>query len=168
MPGVTHRVAFFSAVRHVADEQPDDEREREARTVPNGAGRPAGDREALPGLQLDFDSGRPARARGRSAKTRRRVPAATIMADPAESWRHMHPDDRPAFVAAMRARFPKDARVVLGCKSGGRSARAAALLEAEGYTAVLEQRAGWDGERGPFGEVVTPGWKRAGLPIEEG
>ncbi len=73
-----------------------------------------------------------------------------------------------AFVAAMRARFPKDARVVLGCKSGGRSARAAALLEAEGYTAVLEQRAGWDGERGPFGEVVTPGWKRAGLPIEEG
>lgn len=46
------------------------------------------------------------------------VPAATIMADPAESWRHMHPDDRPAFVAAMaRSRealsdFDHTARVV--------------------------------------------------------
>lgn len=73
-----------------------------------------------------------------------------------------------AFVAAMKARFPIDARLVLGCKSGGRSARAAALLEAAGFVAVVDQRAGWDGERGPFGEVVTPGWRRAGLPTEEG
>ena len=42
------------------------------------------------------------------------------------------------------------------------------LLEAAGFVAVVDQRAGWDGERGPFGEVVTPGWKRAGLPTEEG
>jgi rhodanese-related sulfurtransferase len=74
------------------------------------------------------------------------------------------PDD--GFVAAMCARFAKDARIILGCKSGNRSARAARLLEAEGFTDVHEQAAGWEGSRGPFGEVTSPGWKHSGLPVE--
>ena len=40
------------------------------------------------------------------------------------------------------------------------------MLVAAGFTNVLEQRAGWDGARGSFGEIVEPGWKRAGLPSE--
>jgi hypothetical protein len=35
-----------------------------------------------------------------------------------------------------------------------------------GFTRVLDQRAGWDGKRGPFGEISEPGWSRAGLPTE--
>ena len=47
-----------------------------------------------------------------------------------------------------------------------RSLKAQAMLVAAGFTNVLEQRAGWDGARGSFGEVIEEGWKRAGLPSE--
>ena len=72
----------------------------------------------------------------------------------------------PEFVAAMEERFAKDAPLVLGCKSGNRSARAASALAAAGFTRLLDQRAGWDGARGTFGEIVEPGWSRAGLPSD--
>jgi rhodanese-related sulfurtransferase len=70
------------------------------------------------------------------------------------------------FLAAMNARFAKDAKIVVGCKSGGRSARAAAALAADGFTDVFDQRAGFDGARNAFGQIVEPGWSRAGLPVE--
>jgi rhodanese-related sulfurtransferase len=72
------------------------------------------------------------------------------------------------FLAVMSAAFPRDARLVIGCKSGGRSLRAAQALLGAGFTNVLDQRAGWDGARNPFGQVTEPGWSRAGLPVEEG
>ena len=71
------------------------------------------------------------------------------------------------FVAKMNERFAKDAKIVVGCKAGGRSLRAATALLAAGYTNVLDQRAGFDAVRGPFGEVTEPGWSRASLPIEK-
>jgi rhodanese-related sulfurtransferase len=74
----------------------------------------------------------------------------------------------PDFLRVMNAAFPKDARLVVGCKSGGRSLRAAQALLGEGFTSVIDQRAGWDGARNPFGQVTEPGWSRAGLPTEEG
>ena len=72
------------------------------------------------------------------------------------------------FVRSMEARFAKDARIVVGCKAGGRSLRAAQALIAAGFTQILDQRAGFDGARGPFGEVAEPGWSRVGLPQEAG
>jgi rhodanese-related sulfurtransferase len=74
----------------------------------------------------------------------------------------------PEFARAMAATFPKDAKIVVGCKAGGRSLRAAQMLLAEGYTNVVDQRAGWDGSRDPFGQMSEPGWSRAGLPTEQG
>jgi rhodanese-related sulfurtransferase len=74
----------------------------------------------------------------------------------------------PDFIRVMGAAFPKDARIVVGCKVGGRSLRAAQMLAAEGFTQVVDQRAGWDGARNPFGQVTEPGWSRTGLPVEEG
>ena len=74
----------------------------------------------------------------------------------------------PDFAKVMAASFPRDAKLVLGCKAGGRSLRAAQLLAAEGYTDVVDQRAGWDGSRNEFGQVTEPGWSRVGLPIEGG
>lgn len=71
------------------------------------------------------------------------------------------------FVVRMNARFAKDAKLVVGCKAGGRSLRAAKALLAAGYTNVLDQRAGFDAVRGAFGEVTEPGWSRANLPIEK-
>lgn len=74
----------------------------------------------------------------------------------------------PEFLDVMKKRFPKDAKLVLGCRSGGRSLQAAQLLLAEGYTDVVDQRAGFEGARGPFGNVTEQGWLQEGLPVEEG
>jgi rhodanese-related sulfurtransferase len=63
----------------------------------------------------------------------------------------------PDFLAVMEKAFARDAKLIVGCKMGGRSARAAGLLEAAGFTQVLDQRAGYDGQ----GE---PGWAPLGLP----
>jgi rhodanese-related sulfurtransferase len=68
----------------------------------------------------------------------------------------------------MAAAFPKDAKIVVGCKAGGRSLRAAQTLASQGFTQVVDQRAGWDGARDPFGQMIEPGWSRVGLPVEQG
>ncbi len=70
------------------------------------------------------------------------------------------------FMQVMRASFPKDAKLVIGCKAGGRSLRAAEMLAAAGYTSVVDQRAGWSGARDPFGQLTEKGWQAAGLPTE--
>jgi rhodanese-related sulfurtransferase len=72
----------------------------------------------------------------------------------------------PDFQRVMEANFPKDAPLVIGCKSGGRSAQAAARLEAIGYTQLVDMRGGFSGERDSLGRVTTPGWSDAGLPVE--
>jgi rhodanese-related sulfurtransferase len=74
----------------------------------------------------------------------------------------------PDFASAMGAKFAKDAKLIVGCKAGGRSARAAQLLAGAGFTEVLDQRAGFDGVRDAFGHVTEPGWSRVGLPVERG
>ena len=75
--------------------------------------------------------------------------------------RGMQPN--PDFVAVMEANFPKDAKLVLGCKAGGRSAKAAAVLAQAGFTNLVDQRCGWSGAPDAFGKV-EPGWQPAGLP----
>ena len=47
------------------------------------------------------------------------------------------------FVAVMSSAFAKDAKLVLGCKGGGRSMRAANVLVQQGFTNVIDQRAGF-------------------------
>lgn len=72
----------------------------------------------------------------------------------------------PDFLAVMEKRFPKDSKLVVGCKAGGRSMRAAGVLEAAGYTSVVDQRAGFEGGPSPSGGV-EPGWRPAGLPVSK-
>jgi len=74
----------------------------------------------------------------------------------------------PDFVRVMAAAFPKDAKIVVGCKAGGRSMRAAQTLLAEGFTNVVDQRAGWEGARNPFGKITEPGWSLLDLPRDKG
>lgn len=72
------------------------------------------------------------------------------------------------FIATMERLFSREARIVIGCASGVRSLRAAELLAAAGFTDAVDQRAGIDGVRGPFGNLVEKGWAEAGLPVTSG
>jgi rhodanese-related sulfurtransferase len=72
----------------------------------------------------------------------------------------------PEFLGVVEAVFAKDAKIVVGCKSGMRSMRAAGMLIGAGYTDVIDQRAGWEGPRDAFGALSEPGWSPSGLPSE--
>lgn len=74
----------------------------------------------------------------------------------------------PEFLGVMERAFAKDAPLILGCKTGNRSMKAARILLDAGFTRIVEQRAGWEGAKGSFGEVVEAGWSRASLPAETG
>jgi rhodanese-related sulfurtransferase len=63
----------------------------------------------------------------------------------------------------MEKAFPKDAKLVVGCKSGGRSLQAASLLLSAGYRNVIDQRAGFQGTVDPRGRPEA-GWGPKGLP----
>lgn len=65
----------------------------------------------------------------------------------------------PEFLGVVEKSFPKGARLVVGCKAGGRSQRAAALLESAGFTSVVDQKAGYEGAN-----PLEPGWRPKGLP----
>ncbi len=70
-----------------------------------------------------------------------------------------------SFMHDVRRVVGRDDKVVLGCKSGTRSARAAQLLLAEGYDHVFELASGFEGQRDAFGRQVISGWKACGLPV---
>jgi rhodanese-related sulfurtransferase len=72
----------------------------------------------------------------------------------------------PDFQAVFARHFAKDAKVVVGCKTAGRSLRAAELLSAAGWTSVVDMRGGFEGERDMTGAAVVVGWREAGLPAE--
>jgi rhodanese-related sulfurtransferase len=72
----------------------------------------------------------------------------------------------PDFAAVVAANFPKDAKIVVGCKAGGRSLRAAAMLEAAGYTNVIDMQGGFHGERDGLGRLSCAGWAESKLPVE--
>ena len=70
------------------------------------------------------------------------------------------------FLAVVQAVYPKDARLVVGCKAGGRSMKAVEMMIGAGYTHLIDQRAGFDGPRDAFGTLTEKGWSPAGLPVE--
>jgi len=75
----------------------------------------------------------------------------------------MHPNSE--FVAAVQRHFPRDARIVFGCKSGGRSARACEIMAAQGYGALVNMDGGFHGAIDDSGRAI-PGWLDSGLPVE--
>ena len=82
---------------------------------------------------------------------------------------HSGPDrlvDNPEFLEVVRGNFPKETRLVIGCRSGVRSLTAATLLEADGYVSLVELREGFKGTRDDFGRAA-PGWLQKGLPVEQ-
>lgn len=73
----------------------------------------------------------------------------------------------PEFVPVLERALGKDAKLVLGCKAGPRSRRAAEALAQAGFTDLVEMPAGWSGGRDEFGRPL-PGWTEKGLPVETG
>src|SRR5437867_724371 len=63
----------------------------------------------------------------------------------------MRPNDQ--FLSVVKAAFAKDAKLVVGCQAGGRSMRAVTVLEQEGYSQLVDQRAGFGGARDQSGRV---------------
>tara|TARA_B100000029_G_scaffold505920_1_gene587544 strand:- start:32772 stop:33206 length:435 start_codon:yes stop_codon:yes gene_type:complete len=69
------------------------------------------------------------------------------------------------FVRVVKANFPIDTKLVLGCRSGQRSNTAAQLLQSIGYNNVVNMRGGFSGERTPSGDVITQGWEELNLGV---
>jgi rhodanese-related sulfurtransferase len=76
------------------------------------------------------------------------------------------PMPNPDFVAVVERALGRD-KLVLGCQSGPRTRRASALLQAAGFTGLVEMLAGWAGTRDTFGRPL-PGWSTLKLPSETG
>ena len=94
--------------------------------------------------------------------------------DPAVNIPILHADLRtgqmipnPDFLHVVQANYATDVKLVLGCRSGQRSARAVEVLLQNGYETVVNMQCGFEGERNPFGQVVNPGWAEMGLPTCE-
>lgn len=73
--------------------------------------------------------------------------------------------DNPDFLGDMQRAYAKDAKLIVGCRTNNRSAKAAAALRGAGYLDVREQTAGMAGTRDAFGGVIERGWEELGLPI---
>lgn len=78
----------------------------------------------------------------------------------------MVPNDQ--FLGTVQKQFPREAKIIVGCQSGGRSQHAAQLMESQGYLHLSNMVGGFGGQRSPMGEVLQEGWSTLGLPIERG
>jgi len=74
--------------------------------------------------------------------------------------------ENPNFVRVCERAFGREAKLVVGCKSGVRSLKAATALAESGFTHIADLRAGFSGRKSPFGETLEPGWS-ATEPIEQ-
>lgn len=73
----------------------------------------------------------------------------------------------PEFLDVVQQVFSKTDRLLLSCRSGARSRRAAEMLVQAGYTQLADLVTGWEGSRDAFGRP-TPGWSKLALPVETG
>ncbi len=72
------------------------------------------------------------------------------------------------FLAVVGANIPKDAKVILGCKSGNRSMMAQRMLHRAGYTDTTNMLGGFGGLKNSAGESRHVGWSELGYPTEKG
>lgn len=71
----------------------------------------------------------------------------------------------PDFPAVVEANLPKEAKIIVGCKSGGRSANACQVMSQMGYQDVTNMRGGFGGAADMAGNVIEPGWAMVDLPV---
>ena len=76
-----------------------------------------------------------------------------------ERTRQMLPNAE--FVEVVRANFPVDTPLLVGCQAGARSVQACQLLASAGYTNLTNVRGGFGGSHDG-----DPGWVHSALPVE--
>ncbi len=69
------------------------------------------------------------------------------------------------FPAVVEANIPAEAKLLIGCKTGIRSARACEILSQLGYSNVTNVRGGFVGVMDQRGNVTEPGWSLLRLPV---
>jgi rhodanese-related sulfurtransferase len=69
------------------------------------------------------------------------------------------------FQKVVQANISKATRLMVGCKTGGRSANACDILTRLGYTDVTNVRGGFVGVMDQTGRVVEPGWSLLNYPV---
>ncbi len=71
----------------------------------------------------------------------------------------------PDFLPVVEEIFSKETTLIVGCLSGGRSARACEILEEAGYADLTNVLGGFGGQRDQSGTVLVVGWRDEGLPV---
>lgn len=80
----------------------------------------------------------------------------------------MDSQPNPLFLEVVGSHFPKDTKLIVGCRSGGRSAKAQQMLLHAGYQDVINDLHGWEG-RTDWDGTFLPGWSLdSSLPSEQG
>ena len=69
----------------------------------------------------------------------------------------------PEFLNVVKANFPPDTTMVVGCKMGGRSQQACEILSTAGYQDVANVLGGFGGAP----QMGHRGWLQEGLPVEQ-
>ncbi len=72
------------------------------------------------------------------------------------------------FLGVVAANISPDAQLLVGCKTGGRSATACEMLAQAGYKNLRNVVGGFAGVTDPDGQVVQEGWSTLGYPVERG
>jgi len=69
------------------------------------------------------------------------------------------------FASVVQANLSKTTKIVIGCKTGVRSARACEVLSQLGFSDVANVRGGFVGVMDPTGRVLEAGWSLLNLPV---
>ena len=69
----------------------------------------------------------------------------------------------PAFTQVVSRLYDTDAKLLVGCASGGRSSRGCQMLAQVGFKHLVNVEGGYSGVRDGVGQVVVQGWADAGL-----
>jgi rhodanese-related sulfurtransferase len=77
--------------------------------------------------------------------------------DPASGQMRPNPD----FLPVVRANFPPDTPMVIGCRIGGRSQQACEILASAGYHDIANVLGGFGGAP----QMGHKGWQQEGLPV---
>jgi rhodanese-related sulfurtransferase len=69
------------------------------------------------------------------------------------------------FEKVVQANIPTTTRLIVGCKTGGRSANACQILTRIGYADVANVRGGFVGVMDQTGRLLEPGWSLLSYPV---
>ena len=72
------------------------------------------------------------------------------------------------FLGVVAVNIPPDTQLIVGCKTGKRSATACEMLAQAGYKNLRNLVGGYAGITDPSGQVVQEGWSTLGYPVERG